>query len=139
MAVVTTTLNWMAIDKFMGAMRTDTLNHVTDMMHLKTFRNRDVWNLNILQADRFAADAARQMHMPMSMQAIFLLSAAIIDHVQKVFFDKKRQGAEQRAAIDRRQNALQIGYGKGIIECKQSAPHQNANCRRTHIMFGKEV
>jgi len=139
MAVVAATFDRMTIDQLVCTMRTNTLNHVADMMHLKPFGNGDIRNFNILQADSFATDAARQMHMPMPMQAIFLLSAAIIDHVQKVFFDHERQRAEQCATIDRRQDAFQIGDGKGIVERKHGSPHQNADCRRAHAVFGEEI
>ncbi len=136
--IVTTALGCMAIDIPMCAMSANALNNITHMSHLKALRNRHFGDFYILHTDCLATNGTGEMHMPMRMQAILLLSASVIDGLEQSMFHKKGKGAEQRTAIDRRQYSFQVGNGENVIEGEQRAPHQDTSCRRPDIVFGKE-
>jgi hypothetical protein len=136
--VVTTALGRMAIDIPMCAMSANSLNDITHMSHLEALRNRHFGDFYILHTDRLATNGTGEMHMPMRVQAILLLSASIIDGLEQSMFHKKGKGTEQRTSIDRWQYSFQVGNGENVIEGEQRAPHQDTSRRRPDIVFGKE-
>ena len=128
----------MAIHISVSAMRANALNDITHMSHLEALGNGNFGDFYILHTDGLATNRTREMHMPMRVKTILLLSASIIDGLEQAMFYKKGKGAEQRTAINRGQCSFQVGHSENVIEGEKRAPHHDSSSRGADIVFGKE-
>lgn len=71
--------------------------------------------------------------------AVFLLSAAIVDGVEQVAFDEEHQGAEEGASVHGGQDAFEIGEGKGKVEGHDLFPDHDTHGSRPYFVLFEEV
>ena len=118
-----TALGWMAIDQLVGTMGTDALDDIADVLHLKSFGYLYPRDFLIFEADGFATLGAGQVDVLGVQQAVFLLTAAVIDRMHQLLFDKQIHGAEQGTPIDRRQQTLQVCLRKDVVKLEVGSPN----------------
>ena len=114
---------------------TDALDDVLRLSGCPTFRQGDGGNADVGEAVGAVAADASEMDVPFAVvgvaggaDAILLRAGAVVNLVQQVSLGKRRECAEERGAVHRRQRGLQISQRKGIAEAvAYLTPDKQAN------------
>ena len=108
---------------FFRAFGTYALDEILGLFRYEAFREDDLGDAHVGQAEGPVAYPARQVDVTCAVQSvvvaadtIFVRTGAVVDVVKQVHFAEDRQGAEDCGLVDRRQRILEIGQAESAGE-----------------------